>query len=125
MEKDYNLREHNSFPPSRKGSSCVYMDDKRHQFNIIKDTGVVLRCYGEYSNSRISRVACVIKLISIVVGGLPAVSDLKVPVALNHGKAYSNMFIKSLMMYKNGNLKIIFNAPGDLEKFLQALLSEV
>ena len=28
MEKDYNLREHNSFPPSRKGSSCVYMDDK-------------------------------------------------------------------------------------------------
>jgi len=97
---------------------------QRYQFNTIKDTGVVLKCYGEYSNSKMHRVACVIKLISIVVGGLPAASDLKVPVTLDHGKAYSNMFIKSLMMYKNGNLKIIFNAPGDLEKFLQALLSE-
>ena len=26
MEKDYNLREHNSSPPFRKGSSCVRED---------------------------------------------------------------------------------------------------
>lgn len=40
MEKDYNLREHNSSPPFRKGSSCVCED--KNEFELLMDMAKVM-----------------------------------------------------------------------------------